>query len=386
MKNLLALILLIPLLSIAQTNNFCSITSGPSNLETYHTGSTTMDFITEEPLVLNIFFHDMQEIVTLEEEDYLRAVAFLNITYNQYNIFFKYRGFDFEPTPFDDMLNIHIQDIPGGTALSTSFILVSYTAFVNNKQILTHEVGHTLGLLHTFDGTSRIEMPFVNPISCEFESGVRTDGWFPVYTVDSENVTRITSDPNYNALSTGDYLDDTPAAYSMPNVCSDIDTSTSYYIFSNEVVDSEGEPYINIDVNNIMSNNEFIFLNNFTDGQAIRMRETIMNETVFETILTGVESLYEPYTGVYREWGFSQVAFDNPPLFQPGFDYEFVNCSGSGALIMVMPLPWPYDDLSFDTGDVNYNIDKNHEIYTDIVHLNHIAIRILQLDDQPRRC
>ena len=100
--------------------------------------------------------------------------------------------------------------------------------------------------------------------------------------------------------SKGDIVIDTPATYQEVNLCIDNSTNppTLEYLFSNEVVDNVGVPYVDIDVNNIMDRDfreaYFLFRTNFTDGQAVRMRETIDNEPDLQAILTEVASLYEP--------------------------------------------------------------------------------------------
>lgn len=384
---------------ITSTSIFAQSFCGPNGItygkESYHTAKNDMVFKTELPLVLNIFFHDYQT-VALTEEDYLRAVADLNIHYNQFNIFFKYRGFELvnnSATPQSDMLNVHIQNIAGGTALNTSFILVSFTAFQNNPQILLHEIGHIFGLLHTHQGTTSTLMTFDNPIYCEFDpiGEMRTEGWFPSFTSNSENVTRDPTDVNnYNADEAGDFVVDTFAAFSIPNFCRDLSTETSYYIYSNEVKDNssgDGIPYENIDSTNIMltveSETDYIFLRDFTSGQGVRMRETIINEAVFGPILQDVSVLYEPYVGEYYYAG---PITTESPVFQPGFDYQFVECSCE------CPQPIDYSNINFtfNLSNVISSFDSNESSYSDIVHPNHSAIRIIQLEDggiiQPRRC
>ncbi|WP_157663528.1 MULTISPECIES: hypothetical protein [unclassified Gilvibacter] len=394
MRNLLLVLFFSPLYFYAQSTVNCGNTSAVYGKKSYHTGSTGASLAGGDPFVFNIFFHNEQDVLPLTENDYLKAVAYLNQVYNQFDIFFKYRGFvEDDETPLTDMLNILIRPEDGGLALTPDFINISYTTFLGDLPIISHEVGHILGLEHTFLGSPRVESSFINPITCEYDptGTVRDLGYFflddpDTDDLDAENVTRDPASPNYNALTAGDFVVDTPASYRQPNVCSDIASGDSYYIYSDEVIDETGTPYVSIDVRNIMSYNEYPFLDNLTLGQGVRMRETITNESILQDRLTDVSSLYEPYSGIYRTCCWQPEANENPPRFQPGFDYEFVACSDSSILSLGRPLPWPYDDLTFNTGDVVYSFPSDYAVYEDIVHLNNTAIRIVQLEDTPRRC
>ncbi|MDC7998407.1 hypothetical protein [Gilvibacter sediminis] len=394
MRNLLLVLFFSPLYFYAQSSINCGNTNSIYGKKSYHTGSTGVSLASGDPFVFNIYFHNEQDIIELTENDYLRAVAYLNQVYNQFDIFFKYRGFvEDDPTPLTNMFNILVRETAGdGSALTPNFINISYTTFLSDLPIISHEVGHILGLSHTFQGSPRTESTFVDPLTCEFDpvGTQRETGYFfedlPGDDLDAENVTRDTSSPDYNAAIAGDFVVDTPATFQEPNVCSDPSTGISYYIYSDEVVDETGTPYLDIDVRNIMSYNEFQYLDNLTIGQGVRMRETIANETILQDRLTTIESLYEPYSGIYRTCCWQPEANENPPRFQPGFDYEFVACSDSSILSLGRPLPWPYDDLTFNTGDVVYSFPSDYDVYEDIVHLNNTAIRIVQLEETPRRC
>ncbi len=405
MKKIILILIILPLLNFAQDSK-CTSTALVGKMS-YHTGNTIFThgsgqdsntIILQEPIVLNTFFHINRNIpVTITEEQILGAIAYLNINFNQFNIFFKYRGFRnllFDDTPFDDMLNIQIMSREeGGAALNTSNIQITYKAFTGEdyqQSVLAHELGHIFGLLHTNCSGCDEESNFTNPLTCN--STTLSTGSFPNLLSSAENVTRIKwldvgqtiLNPDYNAETTGDFVVDTPASYSNPNVCLDNVTNELVYLYSNEIVDNVGEPYIDIDENNFMSNNRdyYQYKTKFTDGQGIRMRETILNEPVFIPIRTTIASLYEPYKEIE---GFYTTQY----FFQPGFDYDFVYCDSNG-FHGGYPIPSDYDDISFifnDTGYNNWSFDKNHTIYNQIFQRDHTAIRITQIDDyQPRRC
>ncbi|MCH9661193.1 MAG: hypothetical protein K0U54_09810, partial [Bacteroidetes bacterium] len=408
-------------------------------------GSIDPDYLaTFDPVVFNIKFWQVNEADgnntnELSEELVLNAVANLNMAYNPYNIFFKYRGFGEIDSPafvhvkvpdvnstgeiscqyqYDDQGN-PIEDPDGFGRIHSCqrFDLWSYakdnngydpTAFnvyvpygTDNfsgvsrgiyqtelivptgnllKVTLIHEVGHNLGLIHThrnFDETL------------------------------CENVTR---DPNnteyFNALEAGDQVLDTAAA---PNYIiehcyfQDLDYSlcgtnqefNREYVdegectYTGDNVDCDGFPYDikDSDVQNYMSYSHKSCLDSFTVGQGIRMRELIAwdGQGVFQALMppTGIAVLYEPYKGTYIDYAIQPN--NDPPLFQPGFEYYFFECECE------CPEPIPWGDINFSYTDTNVlHILKDESDYSSITHPNHSAIAIKHPHEefwpQPRRC
>lgn len=352
-----------------------------------------MDFSNEAPLVINTFFHDTDsEIpILLTEEDFLSSIAYLNRVYNPFRIFFKYRGFDTNTTAVDNMLNIYTRNDNGGVAFNGT-ATVNYLSFIEGSDtrfILAHEVGHLFCLIHTVNAEST-SIIFTNPLTCNQE--IITEGTYAITGICAENVTRDPNNPDYNAQVTGDYVVDTPASYEEVNLCVDTNTTppTLEYLFSNEVVDAVGTPYQDIDVANIMDTDTreifFSFKNNFTDGQGIRMRESIENRALLQSWLAPVSSLYEPYSGSYYFAG--PIVPDNRPLFQPGFDYKFVRAGGLPPNYNIYNTPSDYDDISFsfDTSVVLNKVDRFSLDLNNINHPNRSAIIIEQLEQQPRKC
>tara|TARA_R110000850_G_scaffold16697_3_gene51801 strand:- start:29064 stop:30425 length:1362 start_codon:yes stop_codon:yes gene_type:complete len=377
--------------SQGQAGAACLVDTIPIGKKSYHTGKVDMDFATQDPLVFNTYFHDNQTQLTLTEADFLEIIAYLNIEFNQYNIFFKYRGFEFVPQGGSvniqsNMLNYQIVNNLGSTALSPDYILMSYTAFIDNKFMFAHETGHIFGLLHTNTGTFGFESTFNTPLVCNGDTLL--EGWFPSFTSNSENVTRDETSPKYNAPTKGDLIHDTPAAYGVGtgqemNVC--YNTQTIEYLYSAEVIDNEGDPYVNIDVTNFMNTalSFFPHLDHFTPGQGVRMRETILNEQDLLDRTTTICSLYEPYAGGYYFAGPYNTTL-HTPLFQPGFDYRFIAC-GSGTEIYNEPTACE-TSFSYQSLNLIKQVDKYSLDLEDIYHPNHSAIVIDQLSNTPEVC
>lgn len=97
MRKIIFLLAVIPITLNAQLTSICGSTSNYGR-HPFHSSSTIMDFSNEPPLVIDIFFHDAGSPppISITEVDFLASIAYLNQTYNRFNIFFKYRGFDNE--------------------------------------------------------------------------------------------------------------------------------------------------------------------------------------------------------------------------------------------------------------------------------------------------
>lgn len=267
---------------------------------------------------------------------------------------------------------------------------------------VAHEVGHNFGLFHTNHNWD-------NPTPYLSNPDPNSDCDLPTYQY-SEHVTRDESNSNYNAVTAGDYVADTFAAKKLTNTDVDITDCTyifdpTYKDFTTLVTDIDGyvildedceampngEPYVDVQVTNFMNSPWLEPIDcwqyrEFTDGQGTRMRCIIdsmplLNEIVIQN---DVSTLYDPYKGIYFTVGNYNEWVANPATFQPGFDYEFIEC-GDGTSEMYIE-PTEYEDTSFTyTTRVQSSFKPSSQV--PITHYNPSAIIIEQTHDpQPRKC
>jgi hypothetical protein len=294
----------------------------------------------------------------------------------------------------ENSFNVYVPyaaDFGGEGQPSNTTSIITYNAL--STPALVHEVGHNFRLWHTQSGY----LQGINQNTCERNENC-------------EHVTRDVSDSNYNANDRGDFVVDTAAVpdfvfefcyrngYYDPvydlildecivsgnAVCfqdPDYDSLAYFDEFCNYISgsrDCQDVEYVILesDWKNFMSYSPNLCKDNFTVGQEIRMRETIANDSGgrFSDAETSIATLYEPYKGSYYFAG-PNLPVSEKPLLQPGFDYEFIECSG------YYPQPLGYNE--------NFSYNPLHRIsgfyadeqdYGAITHPNHSAIRIEQVE------
>ncbi len=357
-----------------------------------------------ETIVLNVFFWKVNDPNgnynpggnpnnDFTEYKVLEGVAHLNRTYNKYNIFFKYVGYDsfdsppnttlliyqggtcvvypdFDPHGYGMIRRCQISDFwnyvnannlkhpnainiyapyatehyRGAASYGNSFAIVKpqdFTNFVN-----PHEIAHVLGLGHTRSTT--------------------------------ENVPRDPQHPDFNASTTGDRIVETAAINRFTEPFSGtypfVNLQTCEYVNDGSQTDSNGVPYVVFpqDVSNIMSDCSPCMMQypNFFNEQFLAMRHRVLsNPTKFQPLQNTIASLYEPYKGEYY---ISGPVTNEPPLFQPGFRYRFRECQCD------CPEPSPYNDTSFTIGNTTLlMVEVDETDFSSITHPNHSAIQIL---------
>lgn len=431
--NLILLLTLVGNLAFSQSLDFECVTDentdpDPIGVYSYATTSDSPSVIDyyNTPLVLNLYYWQVNNSngeynpnnnpnMVLNETRVLESVAYLNKKYNDFNIYFKYLGFEVIPeTPsnlpntvweldpsdgsygcveyagFDpdgygiidrcqhrgfftwakanyynpNAINIYVPYGTRGYAGAADFIPGTQNIQAANRItdfVITHEVGHNLGIRHTRSTT--------------------------------EHVTRDFQDPDFNATTRGDNVVDTNANRFFRKSVALFGTPYPYVnlqtcqyepngVFGNlpPELDNVDKPYVpqHYDITNAMSDCGPCMDENseLTMGQGIRARETIINRSdpgqTFGGAITTLASLYEPYKGEYYVSG-PLPSPPNPPLFQPGFNYNFKDCSGN------YPEPSAYEDTSFTIGLGNYFVpaDIDSQYFNTLTHPNHKAIDIL---------
>ncbi len=380
----------------------------PVGVYTYSTNPAVLSSF--EPVVYNVFFWGIHKMVNGQEytdfpnhlNDFLTAVANLNKAYNQFNIFFKYKGYDTFVTPtaqintnFDETGYYVIETIGEYSQLwqyaanqgyvePNSFNVYAYgwgfaagavqwpksTIFAISSSggllggAMVHEIGHNMDLLHLDNAA--------NNADCDLK----------------EHVTRDPSNSNYNANNRGDRVEDTPACYEFALG----DISNCDYIGNEVDCTDEHLPYIitEPDLRNFLmrfaSDCEKKYL---TIGQGIRIRQALQSNPngIFSDDQTTIASLYEPYLGSYPMY-YPHPEPWQKPLFQPGFNYKFVDCCCD------YQQPAPYGDIGFNINpnDILKIVYDNEINYETIFHPNHSAIIIEEVDialdevDDGQRC
>ena len=352
-----------------------------------------------EPVVYNIYFwwinnSDGSNDRPVTENDVLRNVASLNILYNKFNVFFKYNGYD--DTSFNSTQHYSGSNIgtiksyanSNGYVKENSFnVYVAYDFGAGAGQAFYNTTTSGVNSLH-FTRSETNEKDLITTMHEIAHNFYIYHTWST-----SEHVTRDSNDPNFNALEAGDDVLDTAATKGFrENGCSpasDPDcfpfiTENCEYDDGGTVTDTSDPPrnyqgtISQADIANIMSDGIRACRDPYqlTIGQGIRIRETIAADTngVFADAETSISALYEPYAGEYYNIGpFDPHVYK--PLFQPGFNYRFVECNGD------YPQPADYNDISFwyNLESLIAGFSEDEQVYSDITHPNHSAIYISEI-------
>ncbi|GEM_PF-1453647 len=152
----------------------------------------------------------------------------------------------------NDRLNFGLAANIPGTALVIGGN--SFNTNLASSHVLSHEMGHCLGLFHTFHGTDRVH----EPVGCaEFVNGS-------------------------NGTTCGDFVQDTPADPSRIFDCGTQNTCT--WNCSSSFVDGNGDHY-NPDTHLFMSYTFPNCMNHHTVGQMSRIFSTVANSPLLQNVL-----------------------------------------------------------------------------------------------------
>ncbi len=415
----------------------------------------------KEPIILNVYFWQVNKFggqfgddpydtnTDITEEEVLSGIANLNMEFNQYNIFFKYRGlgqFDSPETVYlkerddesgfcvnnyeidengfntingtcqlsdmisyadlngyapEENINIYIPYTTQGfraAGSSGSVTIVIKRGDLDNKAMI-HEMGHVLYLDHTHVDHRDLNDPLDldnNYTNCEH------------VTRDPFMADNITPNPEYNAEIAGDIITDTAAVpdflfehyyelleqgyseeYAANNYLGRKYIDSIDCVYTGEGVDCLGEPYdiSDFDAQNIMSYTRESCYNTFTIGQAIRMHEIVeLWQSSYAIKKAELSDLFEPYKGEYYIAGPLPNNYQ-PPLFQPGFRYLFIECENNP----IISTPQDYGiSFSYSTNTILLSIEEDESDYNSITHPNHSAIQIKHAYgdflDNPGKC
>lgn len=330
--------------------------------------------------VFNVRFHIVKNddgsgvTAAYGENEVMNAIMIMNTNYNQFNIFFKYVGYDIInnssfmkvraanfPNPnlshptFEQLLeysktgmtnpvydynamNLFIVEgldynalspfnsrVAGAAKMPGIDSIYGYNHFLS--PVLLHEIAHNFFLLHTAE-----------------HSG----------TPDCEHVATDPFDQFYNSDTHGDFVEDTKASFYFGGNF----TNTATCTFQNPInyADCIGTPYVNVPVRNYMTSmnscqnlqaNYLPGYGEFTLGQGSVMRNTIAlyynhpsNFYGFSNAKNTIESLYQPFDSQIVLGSITSVT-DNELgdgladvcrsilgfnyRFQKGFTYNFSN-------------------------------------------------------------
>ena len=295
--------------------------------------------------VFNVNFHvvyksDSTRVIPVGENEVLNAIKHLNKGFNQFNIFFKYRGIHEIIDDENDIYNLYNLDntsiswlhqtygipnsfniyiVEGGVsgAAARAYTKNTHSYFNDfwflDEWTICHEIGHNFGLAHPYNGSNT-----------------------PYPEFNCENVTRDPEAINYNADSAGDFITDTHAT-NQGVWFSDVNCT-----MINNPTDCQGTALLPQSRDNYMFPSS---LNNpcipsFTPKQGERMVEVIIEDNYnrFTDASTSLESLYEPFE--VKDVPGDIITYVTPidsqnaevcrnilrqHKFQSGFDYNFTS-------------------------------------------------------------
>jgi hypothetical protein len=400
------------------------------------------------PMVINVKFHGVHETNgtdshNINEERFLKIIASINQNFNQFNIFFKYRGYDiindsnkvndYFPNWVDfvtqqgnydeNAINIMINNGGGfGTGIGSNAItMTTLSSFPNSingvSTFYDYEtnilMGWKLGLftINTFSYQN------ADPVTTNIPPCISTPFIYKAYLMNDvnfhpENVAR--SGINFNADTAGDMVADTQACFTgfTKNYCDDSGLIYQNFMQHPDVIDLTSTMYncTAVESHNFMQDG---FLsgngqpNSFTPGQGARMRQFIIsNPNYYNSVLNllangdaDVAPLFEPYYSQTYPTNEIISLTDNGDgtakvcrsvgvehRFQPGFDYTFSENTATDP-ITVSKSDFPVPPVQLHTFDYPVTIAQLNPATCNVVSdtgIAHISCtRMLICADEP---
>ncbi|WP_158530844.1 M43 family zinc metalloprotease [Tenacibaculum sp. E3R01] len=320
--------------------------------------------------VFNVFFHVVNEnngnrAVPISENDLIEAVAILNKTFNQFKIFFKYKGHDQINSTWRSVLYI------GGNRTFSQ--LVEYSKSIGKYQNNSFNVYIVSTIRYSQYDSRKIaglsNKPGINSVIDDEYLLTSTLPHEIGHNFSLEHTYRNWNNSNCNLVAQNDYIDDTLPSMAYEN--SEIDSDCTTYIGDKDK-NKCGIDFTQVPATNFMSSNVLPCRSlenaSFTSGQGKRMMLTIQNKwnTIYKKVENSIESLYEPYQGSYVQGIYQDPnnVTGKEMKFQKGFDYQFVDCKKT-----------TFVKKSYSKNDV----PKEHPYFT--------AIKILQVSSsEARKC
>lgn len=346
----------------AQTHD-CHILKNPNYTEpdkTLYRSTVQRQVANSDKYVFNVKFHYITDGTTtgatsqLGLDQAMNAIMILNTNYNQFNIFFKYKGFDYIVAP--QFMNINAQantlNVSSSDPTFTAMIDYSKTGmsipvydssamnlFVVDKidksitsgapqvagvaylkgidsaytlsrfltSTLPHEIAHNFNIVHTWENSGTHIISTGPPLwvpnpACELVSGV-------------------------NWETAGDFIQDTPAAHPLNQGGIVNVLNPCQYVNPTQIIDISGAVYNNVPYKNMMSSTNgcrqlttitmLPGIAEFTPGQGTYMRNHLsayinssLNIYGYANAKTTVKSLYEPFERIPELVGIASITDD----------------------------------------------------------------------------
>ena len=377
--------------SFAQTTD-CHLLKNPNYTEpdrTLYRTTVQAQPSTTVKYVFNVKFHYIVDGTTggatsaLGIDQAMNAIMILNTNYNQFNIFFKFKGFDKITAPQFMNINAEVNtpDVSPSDPTFTAMIGYSKTGMANpvydynamnlfvvdkiDKKMSTglaqaagvayipgidsafsvlqfltatlpHEIAHNFNVQHTWENSG------------DYFSVNNVATWVPNPAGEHVNAD--------NWATAGDFIQDTPAAHRLNRAGFINVLDPCQYVNPNQIKDYIGVVYNNVPYKNFMSTDNgcrklatggtmLPGIAEFTAGQGSYIRNHLAayinsptNVIGYANAKTTVQSLYEPYDKIPLLGGITSITDDGIPnglsmvcrtlggytyKYQKGFNYTF---------------------------------------------------------------